>query len=105
MIEFNKIYDLLNIKFDSIKGEAFYSDKMQEVIDILDKKGKLINSEGAQIVDLKEAGIDEKEFLEKVDELADKAFSDQCTSTNPRVPLIQEIKQILLDSYYGKEIE
>ena len=52
-----------------------------------------------------EAGIDEKEFLAKVDELADKAFSDQCTSANPRVPLVEEIKQILLDAYYGNEIE
>ena len=53
---------------------------------------------------LQEAGIDEKEFLAKVDELADKAFSDQCTSANPRVPLIPEIKQIMLDAYYGREI-
>lgn len=53
---------------------------------------------------LKEAGIDEKEFLSKVDELADKAFEDQCTGANPRVPLVSEIKQIMLDAYYGKEI-
>ena len=53
---------------------------------------------------LQEAGIDEKEFLAKVDELADKTFSDQCTSANPRVPLVPEIKQIMLDAYYGKEI-
>ena len=50
----------------------------------------------------KEAGIDEKEWLAKVDILADRAFEDQCTSANPRVPLVSEIKQILLDSYYGK---
>ena len=50
----------------------------------------------------KEAGIDEKEFLAKVDMLADRAFEDQCTSANPRVPLVSEIKQIMLDSYYGK---
>ena len=53
---------------------------------------------------LQEAGIDEKEFLSKIDDLADKAFEDQCTSANPRVPLIPEIKQIMLDAYYGKEI-
>ena len=46
--------------------------------------------------------IDEKEFLAKVDVLADRAFEDQCTTANPRVPLVTEIKQILLDSYYGK---
>ncbi len=50
----------------------------------------------------KEAGVDEKEFLAKVDALADKAFEDQCTNANPRVPLVTEIKQILLDAYYGK---
>ena len=49
----------------------------------------------------KEAGIDEKEFMAKVDILADRAFEDQCTSANPRVPLVSEIKQMLIDSYYG----
>ena len=49
----------------------------------------------------KEAGLDEKEFMAKVDLLADRAFEDQCTSANPRVPLVNEIKQILIDSYYG----
>ena len=44
------------------------------------------------------------EKILNVDELADKAFSDQCTSANPRVPLVPEIKQILLDAYYGNEI-
>lgn len=52
----------------------------------------------------KEAGIEEAEFMAKVDELADRAFSDQCTTANPRLPLVEELKQILIDSYYGKEI-
>ncbi len=55
--EFDKIYDLLNVKFDSYKGEAFYSDKMQEVIDILEKNGKLTESQGAKVVDLTDKGI------------------------------------------------
>ena len=50
----------------------------------------------------KEQGIEEQEFLAKVDSLADRAFEDQCTTANPRVPLVEELKQILLDSYYGK---
>ena len=54
---------------------------------------------------LKDCGIDEAEFLAKVDMLADRAFEDQCTSVNPRVPLVSEIKQILLDAYYGNEIK
>ena len=52
MKEFNKTYDILGIKFDSTKGEAFYADKTQEVIDILKKNGKLEESQGAMIVDL-----------------------------------------------------
>ena len=55
--EFEKIYELLNVKFDSYKGESFYSDKMQEVIDILEKNGKLTESQGAKVVDLTDKGI------------------------------------------------
>ena len=50
---------------------------------------------------LKELGIEEQEFLSNVDALSEKAFSDQCTTANPRLPLVTELKQILLDSYYG----
>ncbi len=52
----------------------------------------------------KDAGIDEQEFMSKVDLLADRAFEDQCTTANPRLPLVSELKQILIDSYYGNEI-
>lgn len=51
---------------------------------------------------LKEYGIDEKTFLAQLDELAVKAFDDQCTGANPRYPLIGEIKEMLLKVYYGK---
>ena len=56
--EFKKVYDLLGSKFDSWNGEAFYSDKMQEVIQILEKSGSLKESQGAKIVDLEDRGID-----------------------------------------------
>ena len=49
-----------------------------------------------------ELGIEEQDFLANVDELADRAFEDQCTTANPRLPLVSELKQILLDAYYGK---
>ena len=52
----------------------------------------------------KEAGIDEQEFLSKLDMLAERAFEDQCTTANPRLPLVTELKQILIDSYYGNNI-
>lgn len=57
MVEFEKIYDILNVKFDSYNGEAFYSDKIDEVIQKLEEKGVLIESEGAKIVDLTDVGI------------------------------------------------
>ena len=50
-------------------------------------------------------GVDEKEFLEKLDEMATLAFDDQCTGANPRYPLISEIKQMYLNAYYGKHEE
>lgn len=52
--EFQQVYNLLGTKFDSWNGEAFYSDKMQEVVEILENTGKLIESEGARIIDLEE---------------------------------------------------
>ncbi len=52
---------------------------------------------------LKELGIREEEFSEKLDAMAEMAFEEQCTSTNPRHPLINEIKEILKDIYYGNE--
>lgn len=55
--EFNRVYDLLNIKFDSYAGESFYSDKMPRVIKELEEKGLLEESKGAQIVDLESYGM------------------------------------------------
>lgn len=52
--EFNRIYNILGVKFDSLNGEAFYSDKMDEIVKLLEKSGKLIESEGAKIVDLED---------------------------------------------------
>ncbi len=63
--EFYKIYDLLDVKFDSLNGEAFYSDKINEVVDILEKKGKLTDSEGAKIVDLEDEGINTPCIIQK----------------------------------------
>lgn len=48
------------------------------------------------------AGVPEQAFLAAVDTLAEQAFDDQCTGANPRFPLISELRQLLLDSYYGR---
>ena len=52
-----KIYDMLDIRFDSYAGESFYSDKMQPIVDELREKGLLVESRGAQVVDLEEYGM------------------------------------------------
>lgn len=53
-------------------------------------------------VSFKEFGISEEEFLSKIDKLSELAHQDQCTGTNPRYPLISEIKNLYLKSYYGE---
>ena len=63
--EFYKTYDMLGVKFDSLNGESFYSDKMPEVIEILEKSGKLVESQGAKIVDLEDKGINTPCIIEK----------------------------------------
>ena len=55
--EFNRVYDMLDIKFDSYNGESFYSDKMPRIVNELKEKGLLEESQGAQVVDLSEYGM------------------------------------------------
>ena len=73
----------------------------EEGVNSLIEEIKKLNNDLNIPKSFKEAGIDEQEFLAKVDILADRAFEDQCTTANPRLPLVSELKQILLDSYYG----
>ena len=73
----------------------------EEGVNSLIEEIKKLNADLGIEKSFKEAGIDEAEFMAKVDMLADRAFEDQCTTANPRVPLVSELKQILIDSYYG----
>ena len=57
LVEFKRVYDMLGVSFDSYNGEAFYSDKMDEVVEILRDKGLLAESEGAQVVDLSDMNM------------------------------------------------
>lgn len=50
---------------------------------------------------IKDYGIDENDFLDRLDEMVEQAFDDQCTGANPRYPLMSEIKQMYLNAYYG----
>ena len=96
-------YFIADEKYAAIaKKVGLKADTKEEAIESLVNKVKEMNEYMNIPKSFKEAGIEEQEFLSKVDMLADRAFEDQCTTANPRVPLVSELKEILLDSYYGK---
>ena len=76
----------------------------EEGVNSLIREIQKLNAEINLPKSFKDAGIDEQEFLAKIDLLADRAFEDQCTTANPRLPLVEELRQILIDSYYGNEV-
>ena len=51
---------------------------------------------------IRDYGIDEADFLARLDDMVEQAFDDQCTGANPRYPLMSEIRQMYLNAYYGK---
>lgn len=67
LIEFNRLYKELDVDFDSYNGEAFYNDKMDEVVDILEEKGLLQESQGAKVVNLEKYGIEHPALIKKSD--------------------------------------
>ena len=73
--------------------------KIQKLLGWLDE----IKAELGIPKSIREAGVQEADFLAHVDKLSEDAFDDQCTGANPRYPLISELKQILMDTYYGRE--
>ena len=83
------------------KKVGLKADSVEEGVNSLIERIRQLNDNLNIPKSFKEAGINEDEFLAKVDMLAERAFEDQCTTANPRVPLVSEIKQIMLDSYYG----
>lgn len=74
----------------------------QEKLDSLIMKVEELKATVGIAKSIKEHGIGEKEFLDKLDIMSEQAFDDQCTSSNPRYPLISEIKEMYLSAYYGK---
>ncbi|MCL1112688.1 bifunctional acetaldehyde-CoA/alcohol dehydrogenase [Shewanella basaltis] len=72
--------------------------KVEKLIEKIEELKKVIGIPAS----IQEAGVNEADFIAKLDELAEDAFDDQCTGANPRYPLISEIKQVLLDSFYGR---
>lgn len=99
-------YFIANEKYANIvKKMGFAGNSTEEGVESLIKEIQKLNTDLNIPSSFKEAGIAEDEFMAKVDELADRAFEDQCTTANPRLPLVTELKQILIDSYYGNEIK
>ena len=74
------------------------SEKLENLIAGLDKLKARVGIKPC----IKDYGIDEKVFLDSLDDMVEQAFDDQCTGANPRYPLMSEIKQMYLNAYYGK---
>ncbi len=73
-------------------------EKVANLIKAIDKLKEKIGIKKT----IREYGIDEKDFLDRLDDMVEQAFDDQCTGANPRYPLMSEIKQMYLNAYYGK---
>lgn len=84
-------------RFAGITGK---DDK--EVFDNLCKKLEELKEAVGIKKTIKDYGIDEKYFLDTLDDMVEQAFNDQCTGANPRYPLMKEIKELYLDAYYGR---
>lgn len=88
------------LKLEGTIGEGVTDEEKVEAllkeIDVIKEKIGIPSS-------IQAAGVNEADFIAKLDELAEDAFDDQCTGANPRYPLIAELKQVLLASYYGND--
>lgn len=72
-------------------------DGVEKLIDMINEMNESLEIPKS----FKEYGIDEETYMNKLDSLANHAFEDQCTTANPRLPLVTELKKILVDAYYG----
>lgn len=96
-------YFIANEKYAELaRKNGMKADTTEEGVNSLIEAIRELNQKLEIPRSLQEAGMEEQEFLSKIDMLADRAFEDQCTTANPRLPLVSELKQILLDAYYGK---
>jgi len=73
------------------------TEKVENLINAINELKKTVGIKET----IKDYGVDEKEFLERLDEMVEQAFDDQCTGANPRYPLMSEMKQMYLNAYYG----
>ena len=73
-------------------------EKLEKLIEAIEALKKKVGIKAT----IRDYGIDEQDFLSRLDEMTEQAFDDQCTGANPRYPLMREIKQMYLNAYYGK---
>ena len=76
------------------------SDDAEAVKKLIEKIEELKKAVGIKAT-IRDYGVDEKYFLDTLDEMVENAFDDQCTGANPRYPLMSEIKEMYLKAYYG----
>ena len=95
LARYAEVADYLGIKG---KNDEEKLENLIKAINDLKKKVGIKNT-------IKDYGIDEKDFLDRLDDMTEQAFDDQCTGANPRYPLMSEIKQMYLNAYYGKHFE
>lgn len=88
--------------FALMKKLGFNPKDNNDAVEQLAKKVESMNEYLQIPATLKEYGIEESEFLAKLDPLSDLAFGDQCTTANPRLPLVTELRELYLMAYYGK---
>jgi len=73
------------------------TEKLEKLIEAIEDLKKQVGIKAS----IREYGIDEADFLARLDDMVEQAFDDQCTGANPRYPLMSELRQIYLDAYYG----
>ena len=79
-------------------GGASDEEKLENLIARIDELKERVGIRKT----IRDYGIDEKDFLDRLDDMVEQAFDDQCTGANPRYPLMSEIKQMYLNAYYGR---
>ncbi|MBQ7138167.1 MAG: bifunctional acetaldehyde-CoA/alcohol dehydrogenase, partial [Clostridia bacterium] len=93
LARYAEVADYLGVKGDTDE------QKLEGLIDAINELKHKVGIKDT----IAEYGIDEKVFLDNLDEMVEQAFDDQCTGANPRYPLMSEIKQMYLNAYYGKK--
>ena len=95
LARYAEVADYLGIKGDTDE------EKLEGLINAINELKAKVGIKNS----IKEYGIDEADFLNRLDDMVEQAFDDQCTGANPRYPLFKEIKQMYLNAYYGNNNE